>query len=284
MAISGKGGARFSAGLETIRANTQGDQGTVLDMDKHVERARLETEAIVVGYAMSRLDDAYLLARSCGSWREAFAQAGAALRVPPSSLKNLRDEFDPFYANKRAGWHQRPLRPNRLRVLTELQEVSEPALIALVERILARDQDAIVEAVDSLVAPPRLVWNVAERLLTGRRAEEFFLTNSLRVLNIRLEDIIDLRQAARGFDFGAHSLPNLAVEVKGMKGATGGILFTDREWCEARSRRSDYCLVVVGNLASEPVSKVIYDPCSSLEVACQHQQVVSATWHAKVTV
>jgi hypothetical protein len=68
-------------------------------MRDDLQRVRLETEAIVVGYAMSRLDMAYLQAQHCRTWKEAFEQAAAELDIRPASLKNLRDEFDPVHNN-----------------------------------------------------------------------------------------------------------------------------------------------------------------------------------------
>jgi len=58
-------------------------------------RLRLDTEAIVIGYAMSRLDRIYLAVRHCATWDQAFLEAGGALSNPPATFKNLRDEFDP---------------------------------------------------------------------------------------------------------------------------------------------------------------------------------------------
>src|SRR5712691_3630722 len=103
-------------------------------MADQLKRTRLQTEAIVIGYAMSRLDTTYLSARKCSTWNQVFAEAADALRVRPGSLKNLRDEFDPIHGNPRKGWHKRMLRSNRQRVLDELREVSNDALLELVAR------------------------------------------------------------------------------------------------------------------------------------------------------
>lgn len=251
-------------------------------MGKKSRKARLEVEAIVVGYAMSRLDRDFLKARKHKTWKDAFEQAGKALEVTPASIKNLRDEFDPLHDNRRRGWYQRPLRPNRQRVLAELCEVSEAALFALVDRILGRDETAVAEAIDSLVAPSRVVHNVAERLQTGRRAEEYFLLHSKEIIGVEAEDILDCRQSCRGFDFGVRGHPNRFIEVKGLKGTRGPILFTDREWSEARLREDEYWLVVVGNLAKKPRPRLIRDPASVLEVTCRYQASVAATWHSTV--
>lgn len=244
----------------------------------------LNTSTIVIGYAMSRLDDAYLRAFGHPSWREAFTQAGQRLSVTPASFKNLRDEFDPLHGNARRGWHNRPLRKSRQRVLAELCETSDDALLELVSRILAHDREALAQAVTPLARPQRLVHNVADRLLTGRLAEQYFLDNSHSIAGIARAEIIDRRHDACGFDFGAQRDAALAIEVKGMKTSRGTILFTDREWSEARLRAAAYWLVVVGNLTRAPVAKLIRDPRASLSATCRYQRTVSAQWTTTVDV
>ena len=53
-------------------------------------RKRLETVAIVVGYAMSRLDDRYLRSQGVRTWKAAFDRAAKILRVPDKSEKPAR--------------------------------------------------------------------------------------------------------------------------------------------------------------------------------------------------
>lgn len=254
--------------------------------EQQTKRTRLETEALVIGYAMSRLDAVYLVTRGLSTWRQAFAEAATALSEPPASFKNLRDEFDPVHRNPRRGWRNRPLRPNRQRVLDELEEVSDAALLELVARVLQRDEAATVEAIDSLAVVTRVAHNVAERLLTGRRAEEYFMAHCAQLVQVKPHDLLDLRQAARGFDFGVQGQPQQAIEVKGLKQSRGAIQFTDREWSEATFRRTDYWLVVVGNLINdEPAARVIRDPRATLtDASCRYQKSITATWHATVQV
>lgn len=268
-----------------MTAQERGAYATIRRMDtEDRQRTRLETEALIIGYAMSRLDDEYLRLRRFRQWQEAFREAAAVLGEPKASFKNLRDEFDPFHNNPRRGWHQRELRPNRQRVLEDLHDVSDDALMALVERILAGDRESAVEAVDSLAAAPRTAFNVAERLLTGRRAEEFFLENCRRLVQVAPADVLDLRLSAQGFDFGVKDRPEQAIEVKGLKQARGDIQFTDREWSEAKRRQENYRLVVVANLAAEPAAKVFVDPYRHLRATSSVQTSVSVVWRSTVSV
>jgi hypothetical protein len=66
-------------------------------------RKLIETEAVIVAYAMSRLDSEFLKRFGFPSWHKAFAAIGARLGVRPASIKNLRDEFDPIHPNSRRG-------------------------------------------------------------------------------------------------------------------------------------------------------------------------------------
>jgi len=248
-----------------------------------VEHARLDTQALVIGYAMSRLDHDYLAARHCSTWGEAYEQAAQALTRPAQTFKNLRDEFDPFHANARRGW-QRPIRLDRQKVLEELKDVSEDALLELVDRILKREDAVTAEAIESLVPVNRVAHNVAERLLTGRLAEEFFLRHTYSLIEVEPANLLDLRQAACGYDFGVRNRAEWAIEVKGIKQAQGNILFTDREWTEARLRQENYWLIVVGNMAAQPLARIIRNPHATLAASSTYRQSIVVEWHATVSV
>jgi len=244
----------------------------------------LETEALVLGYAMSRLDRAYLAGRGLTTWKAAFAEAARSLDVPAASLKNLRDEFDPIHDNARKGWHRRPLRPNRYRVLEELREVDGEALIELANRILARDAEAVAPAISSLADVDRVAEAVAARLLTGRLAEDFLLANCEQILGVAASDLDDRRLGACGYDFQFRANTQRVVEVKGMREARGDILFTDREWNEARSRRGNYWLVVVGRVREAPRARLIQDPREQLVAKGRFRSSISVVWQSRVSV
>ena len=253
------------------------------EAEEQAPPTKLETAALVIGYAMSRLDSAYLTRRKVKTWQQAYQEAADALSEPTTSFNHLRDEFDPVHPNARRGWHNRPLRPSRERVMNELAGVSDEALMEMVSRILQRDEAAVAQAMDALAVVTRTPANVAERLLTGKRAEEHFLANTASLISTEPEEVVDLRESAGGFDFGIRSRPEMAVEVKGLKLKTGGILFTDREWQEAERRRRNYILVIIGNLAAEPIASIIADPYTVLNATCIWQTSVSATWRSSIT-
>lgn len=173
----------------------------------------------------------------------------------------------------------RPPRANRLRVLYEYEGVGDAALISIVSQLLSGNVELANEVARVITQPSERVANVAERLLTGRIAEEYFLDSCRSLVDIDVNDILDFRQRACGFDFGVESRPNIAIEVKGIKATSGNILFTDREWREATDRGTNYWLVLVGQLDGAmydaPAAKVIPHPTEVFTGAAQCDLVVS---------
>lgn len=242
------------------------------------DRKRIKNEALIVAYAMARIGKPLLAQFGWQTWNQAFAATSAKLDEKHNSIKLLRDEFDVFVPNGRLGWHKREPHANRLAVLHEFEAVSDEALLALVGQILAGGSAEVEEVMQLVDEPPKRVANVAERLLTGKLAEEHFIRHSQEIIDVPTTALVDMRLRACGYDFEATPLSGVAIEVKGLKETSGGLLFTDREWTEANHRKSDYWLVVVGSLASTPQFEVLRNPASRLKCACSYQTNVAATW------
>jgi hypothetical protein len=126
------------------------------------------------------------------------------------------------------------------------------------------------------------VENVAERLRTGRLAEEYFLANSARICGFQPSEIVDYRLEARGYDFGVTHASRLAIEVKGLRRMRGDILFTDHEWQQAVRRQADYWLVVVGSIERQPRGMLIKHPSASIKVVSSLRQSTVLSWRANV--
>lgn len=247
------------------------------------ESRLIETEAIIIAYAMSRLDKTFLLRFGYKSWRVAFTATGDALGVPATSMKHLRDEFDPIHGHRK-GWHKRPLRSNRQRVLGQFIDIGDDALLEIVSGLLRGDSETSSEVAAPLAYSARRVENVAQRLRTGRLAEEFFMSNSLNICGIGESELIDRRMEAAGYDFGVVGRPELAIEIKGLSKAKGDIMFTDYEWRTARIRTSSLWLVVVGDISGSPRARLWRDPAAELQVKSRPVRSISVAWRAAVAV
>jgi hypothetical protein len=246
-----------------------------------IRARRLETASLVVGYAMSRLDTRFLSVFGLRSWDGAFATFAKVLDVKPKSIKNLRDEFDPIFPNPRKGWWKRKMNASRVVVADALELTSDAALIVMVREILEGREAEVAQALDLLAPRADVAAAAVERLATGRLAEKFVMENCRRVLGHEPAILRDAREDLAGFDFELRTNPSVVVEVKGLSGRYGDLLFTDREWFEAQRRRERYWLVVVGLATTRPEASVLRDPSQRLEVRCLFEQSVRATWRTR---
>lgn len=234
---------------------------------------------------MARLGEPFRESLGYSTWIGAYKGLGETFDEKPNSIKLLRDEFDVFFDNGRKGWDNREPHPSRFPILHEFEGVSDEALAEIARRLVAGDADAMNEILPLVAEPSRRAANVAERLMTGRKAEEFFMARSRELVDVRPEHIVDMRHRACGYDFGSSPLPHLAIEVKGLGGVHGDVLFTDREWAEAKHRGPDYWLVLVGQLSTEsPVAKVVRHPVATFEPRCQIVQSAAATRRVRASV
>lgn len=245
---------------------------------------RIKAETVIVGYALSRLDKQLLREIGWTSFRDAYLAVEKEFDEKWKSVKGIRDEFDPYFDNGRRGWFQHPLRKPLVAVLHEFENVSDAALVETVRRIMSRDISPLKEVLESISDPPTRASGVAERLLTGRLAEEFFMKSCKAIVDVTPSKLVDMRLSGRGYDFSISTFPDVAIEVKGLKTSRGDILFTDREWSEARLRGADYWLVVVGCLPDAPRALLVPDPSSVLTATCSLVQSASAVWRAGVKV
>lgn len=93
-------------------------------------------KSLIVSYYLSRCDMNAVQSLGYKGFTEAFNKIGDILDENPNNLKNMRDEFDPYFENKRRGWYQRPLGKSRQEVFTELASYSDKELEKLVKDIL----------------------------------------------------------------------------------------------------------------------------------------------------
>ena len=160
-------------------------------------RKRLPAEALLVACAMSRLDQEYLAIRSLATWKQAYDEVSAAIGCPPTSIKQLRDEFDPLFPNPRAGWRNREVRPEIRRTFEEIGTMSVDLMMELVQAVAAKRADEIAP-VTALIDPLESPSSVAERLRTGRLAEEWFFQVGHTLIPRSKAGIVDRRLDAVG--------------------------------------------------------------------------------------
>ena len=96
----------------------------------------MKRAGLIISYYLSRCN--YKAVESLGyrTFSEAIKDIGERLGEKPSNIKNMRDEFDPYFDNGRRGWYQRELRGSRQEIFDELSNYTDLELDEKVKEIL----------------------------------------------------------------------------------------------------------------------------------------------------
>jgi len=226
--------------------------------------------ALIVSYYLARFDTVALSRLGFRSFTQAFEETGRILDVKKNYVKLSRDEFDPAFSWRR-GWI-RPMSPQILRTIELFENMDEPELTDLVKDLLSgkegkpeNDLSDIILLLDPPKKGRKARTGFVLRGPTGRRAEEFFMqyfkTHQLPVPGM----LEDTRDNGCGYDFKiSNGEEEYYVEVKGLAQASGGVLFTDKEWKTAGICGDRYFLVLVRNLKEVPDIQIIRNPAMVL--------------------
>jgi len=240
---------------------------------------------IVSGLYLSRFDSKALETLGFEGFTEAFNVIGYSLGARPASIKNYRDEFDPFFPNPRLGWHKRPLRDYCREVYETYGGLSFEALTELVKSFFREDHE---EDLESFEDEESTLGNAfAQRLITGQAAERYFKSVYSNIPDFQGRLIEDTTQLGCGYDFRLEIEANrkdfLAVEVKGIKDLTGAISMTRKEFNVARFLRDRFFLFVAKNFRETPCHSLFRDPIScGLEFKRVEKRTIEISWSTKV--
>lgn len=230
--------------------------------------------AILMGLYLSKFDEKGVKALGFKGSVEAFNTLGYAIGTKPASIKNYRDEFDPYFNNPRQGWHNRPLREYCKLILEEYQTIDFEEFTELIKGNLIENY-TVEKFVDSLIQKDGSE-TVAKRLITGKAAEEFFRENYLSVPQFENFTLKDTTLLACGFDFKLErNTDYYCVEVKGLQGKSGTLTFTEKEFAVAEKLCDAFALYVVTNFVEKPVPKLIFNPLKSALRFVKTEKLVS---------
>jgi hypothetical protein len=115
---------------------------------------------------------------------------------------------------------------------------------------------------------------------TGKKAEQYFIKyhtdNNLPMAG----ELIDTRDLGCGYDFEIKSeTTQHFIEVKGLAGNKGGMLFTNKEWGKAKQEREKYTVCLVSNINELPQISFINDPFTKLNPKKNIIQTVQVQWN-----
>lgn len=216
-------------------------------------------KAILIGLYLSKFNQAALAHLGFKRFSEAYNVLGYAIGAKPQSIKNYRDEFDPHFPNSRKGWANRDLREHCQAILDEFNGYDITAFAKLVLGVVAPGSINIEESPTNV--GPDYTSMVANRLVTGLAAEEYFMSRYREVPEFAGLAITDMRNSARGFDFLALAEAEyFCVEVKGINAKRGNVMLTEKEHSTARAEKERYCLFVVSNFLTTPNHQCFFNP------------------------
>ena len=81
-------------------------------------------DSLTVAYYLSRFNKDALIELGYSKYTAAFEGLGKVMQQKPSTLKNMRDEFDPYFDNGRKGWYQKPLVGSRKEIFEKYSKAS----------------------------------------------------------------------------------------------------------------------------------------------------------------
>jgi len=179
-------------------------------------------KAILIGLYLSKFDDKGLIELGFDGMVQAFNTLGYSIGTKPASIKNYRDEFDPYFPNHRKGWHKRTLREYCEKFLEDYSSLSFFDFTELVKSFVIQDYE--IEKIVERVEKKDKSESVAKRLITGKSAEEYFKVNYLSVSQFANYELKETTNLACGFDFKLSQQANYyCVEVKGLNLSTGSV-------------------------------------------------------------
>jgi hypothetical protein len=229
---------------------------------------------LYISYYLSRFNRAGYENLGFTQMSKAHAEIGRILQINPNTVKNMRDEFDPLHGF-RAGWYQKPLSASRLMVVEAMQMLEEFQVRTIALKILRNpilDSENIISLLQ--IISDQSDWDEKNgrrtfilRAPTGKKAEEFFIEYYNKFRMPVLGELLDTREYGTGYDFKIYTGgEDHFIEVKGLAGFTGGVLFTGKEWEMALKYRERYHLVLVTGLDHLPIVTIITNPQSKLKV------------------
>lgn len=243
---------------------------------------KARNKAIIIGLYLSKFDAEALNFFGFKGFNEAFNTLGYSIGVKPSSIKNYRDEFDPFFPNSRKGWHKRQIRDYCKEVYDIFNLLSLKDFSELIKSLLFENYE--IEKIIEKVEKKDRSESVAKRLITGLAAEEYFKINYSKIDNFIGYEIKDTTKLACGFDFKlTHPSDFYAVEVKGLNNSSGNISLTEKEFFIANELKSKYCLFVVMNFIEKPYHRLFFNPLESqLNFKRIEKQVIQVNYSSSV--
>lgn len=100
---------------------------------------------LIVAYYLSRCNKEAIKELGYENFNKAYNDLANLLDDKPTNIKNMRDEFDPYFDNGRKGWYQRKLSLSRQLIYNEFDNYSNEELTLYVKKLIENEKQKISE-------------------------------------------------------------------------------------------------------------------------------------------
>ena len=241
-------------------------------------------KAIMIGLFLSKYDRKALDSFGFASFKEAFNVLGYAVKTPPSSIKNYRDEFDPYFPNPRQGWHHREMRDYCHDILDKMQNMGFEMFHAIINSFVL-DEHVNINDIRQIQPMDFNRNSISNRILTGKAAEEYFVLNYRKITPFCNYSLSDTTNMGCGFDYKLTlNDDNYYIEVKGINERQGNVMMTEKEHYMAEILSDKYCLFVVSNFKDSPTHQLFFNPlhCDKLLFQKQERTIIQTTFTTSI--
>lgn len=175
--------------------------------------------------------------------------------------------------------------PSRRRTVEAFGGLTEGELSVLIEMAIKAPLGTVADEIVSTIGEMDTFredddcFEYSTRGLTGVMAEEAFIRYHAATQKPEPGRLVDVRYEGCGYDFKLITESyEIAIEVKGVTGESGGVTFTDKEWTTAGRIGDSYYLVVVRNVTTEPEVSLVRNPLAVLEAKLRTYTVFQVEW------
>ena len=115
--------------------NTKKEEDTDRTFIENTDKTK---DTLTVAYYLSRVNKEAVRELGYKSFTEAFKGLAAIMEQKASTIKNMRDEFDPYFDNGRVGWYQKQLVGSRKEVFELYKNASDEYVAETVREIISK--------------------------------------------------------------------------------------------------------------------------------------------------
>jgi len=225
-------------------------------------------KAVIVGIYLSKFDKMALNEFDFSGFGQAYNVLGYSIGIIPKSIQNYRDEFDPIFPNSRKGWRNRNLRDYCSHILEKVNDLSFDEFTWIIRCFI--DNQFVYNELE--LQTTKEIFS-AQRLITGKAAEEYFAMKYQDIDIFRSFELKNTTNYGCGYDFRLTNREDyFCIEVKGLNEISGNILMTEKEHDVAEKIGDRYCLFLVKNFKKTPEHQLIFNPVRSESISLVRQE------------